>query len=284
MTHRARRSAPVVALALLVAAPSAAPGWGLSTHRWVAARAAELVDSRCPALGRGHGAALAAYAVEPDTVLKPRLGDEEETRHYVNLDHYGGPPFRALPRDHAAALRRHGRKTLARQGTLPWHGEMLARRLAREIGRGDERAARVSAGHLAHYAADATMPLHATANYDGQRSGQRGLHARVESRLVDDHLGRYVARASRVARRRPIAPDASAGALFAALEDSYDAVSAVLQADRVARRGTRAGSRLYYRRLDVELGELLATRIGAAAALTAALWEGACRAAPAEAR
>ena len=267
-----------VALAMLLAlaVPRPAAAWGLAAHRWVATRAAELVHERCPALVDGSRQALADAAVEPDTVLKRRDGRREGARHYLNLDHYGPPPFRDLPRDRGAAQRRFGQKTIEREGVLPWSGAALARRLRDELGRGDVATARTTAGHLAHYAADATMPLHATENYDGERTGQRGIHRRVEAALVDRDLGEYTRRSWRVATRRPIPPEGAEGALFAALEDAYGKLGTVLDADRNASRGTKIGSRLYYRRLHADLVDVMAEQLGKAAALTAALWEGAC--------
>ncbi len=274
MTRRAA-AACVVALTL-VASPRAASAWGLAAHRWVAVRAAELVRERCPALGNAPRAALGDAAVEPDTVLKHRDGRREAVRHFLNLDHYGPPPFRALPRDRRAAELRFGWKTVEREGTLPWAGGALARRLRDELRRGDLAAARVTAGHLAHYAADATMPLHTTENFDGQRTGQRGIHRRVEAKLVDDDLGDYTRRSWKVAPRRPIAPAGAEGALFAALEHAYGRLALVLAADRNAARGTKVGSRLYYRRLHADLVDVMSEQLAEAATLTAALWQGAC--------
>ena len=42
---------------------------------------------------------------------------------------------------------------------------------------------------LAHYVADAHVPFHAVVNYDGQLTGQRGIHSRFESELG---LWRYI--------------------------------------------------------------------------------------------
>lgn len=271
--RRHRAIGALVVAAVLVQAPPAG-AWGLAAHRWIALRATEL--TRCRALADGHARALADFAVEPDTVLKPRLGAVEEVRHFVNLDAYGAPPFRALPRDEAAAVARYGRAAVDREGVLPWWGGRLARRLADEIARGRVDDARRTAGYLAHYAGDATMPLHATSNYDGQRTRQRGLHRRVEARLVDDRLGAFAADAARVGARRPIPPARSEAALFDALAASFADVAPVLAADHAARRDTRVGSALYYRRLDADLHAALAARLAAGAALTAALWDGAC--------
>ena len=102
-----RRVLTAVALAAL-AMPQGAAAWGLGAHRWVAIRAAELVRESCPALGAAPRSVLGDAAVEPDTVLKRRDGRREGVRHYFNLDYYGPPPFRALPRDRRAAEARFG--------------------------------------------------------------------------------------------------------------------------------------------------------------------------------
>lgn len=277
-----KRGAAALALAALalLATPRLAAAWGLATHRWVATRAAELVRDRCPVLANAPRSVLGDAAVEPDTIFKRRDGRREGVRHFLNLDHYGAPPFRALPRDRRAAEARFGERTIEREGILPWYGAHLARRLRDELQRGDVASARAAAGHLAHYAADATMPLHTTENYDGERTGQRGIHRRVEAKLVDDDLAEYTRRAWKVGPRRAIAPEGAEGALFAALEQAHDRLGAVLAADRDASRGTKPGSRLYYRRLHADLVDVMAEQVGAAAVLTAALWEGACAGAP----
>ena len=38
---------------------------------------------------------------------------------------------------------------------------------------------------LAHYVADGHVPLHAVVNYDGQLTGQQGLHSRWEAELFE---------------------------------------------------------------------------------------------------
>ena len=276
-TRRAVARRALACLLLCGALPAGpAAAWGLAAHRWIALRAAEL--TRCRALVDGHEPEIATAALEPDTILKAELGATEEVRHFLDLDAYGAPPFAALPRDERAAVTRYGRGVVDRHGVLPWYGGRVARELTDAITRRDWRDARRAAGYLAHYAGDATMPLHATMNYDGQRTGQRGLHRRIEARLVDDYIASFGRDAARVRRGRPIEPQHAEAALFAALEGSYAEVAPVLAADRAARRGTRVDSALYFRRLDADLHALLAARLGAAAALTAALWDGACAA------
>ena len=271
-----RRSTGALVVVVVALTPTAAAAWGLAAHRWVAGRAVELARNECAVLVAGEGATLADLAVEPDTVLRARLGRREEVRHFLDLDAYGPPPFVALPRGYDEAVRRYGRDLVRERGVLPWHVGRLARRLRDQAARRDWSGARRTAGHLAHYVADATMPLHATRNHDGQLTRQRGLHARVERRLVDARLDVYAPLARQVRTGPSIPPIAVEGVLFATLETSQATVARLLAADHTARRGTRVGSARYYERMDAELRRVLAERLGAAAALTAALWRGAC--------
>jgi hypothetical protein len=53
---------------------------------------------------------------------------------------------------------------------------------------------------LTHYVSDAHVPFHAVLNYDGQLSGQHGIHARFEAFLFERYRDQWVFTA------KPIAP------------------------------------------------------------------------------
>ena len=75
--------------------------------------------------------------------------------------------------------------TAMQHGVLPYHLAEMQRRLTYAFRRGDEaRILRLSA-ELGHYVGDATVPLHTTVNYNGQLTGQRGIHAFWESRIPE---------------------------------------------------------------------------------------------------
>ena len=42
----------------------------------------------------------------------------------------------------------------------------------------------MAAAYLSHFVADTTMPLHTTRNYDGQLTGNNGIHRRIEVEIV----------------------------------------------------------------------------------------------------
>jgi hypothetical protein len=70
-------------------------------------------------------------------------------------------------------------------GILPYHLPREVNRLTRAFQAKDlDRILRISAD-LGHYVGDAHVPLHTTENYNGQFTGQRGIHGFWESRLPE---------------------------------------------------------------------------------------------------
>ncbi len=70
-------------------------------------------------------------------------------------------------------------------GILPWALEDTYRKLVAAFAQKDERRILRYAADLGHYLADACVPLHTTENYNGQLTGQEGIHAFWESRLPE---------------------------------------------------------------------------------------------------
>jgi hypothetical protein len=206
------------------------------------------------------------------------VGWDEDAHHFLDLDakEYGPYPFTALPRDYEAAVRQFGQATIKRYGLLPWRAEAMVDRLRqafRSVPRGAPYASSdivVFAAAVAHYAQDAHQPLHATINYDGQQTGQRGVHARFEGALFERYRSRlFVA----PARPRPLASPRDV--LFDVLLESYRSVAPLLSADRAAARGTRNYDDRYFEAFFTGARTLLERRLAGAATLTASLVLGA---------
>lgn len=70
-------------------------------------------------------------------------------------------------------------------GILPYHLEAHHRQLTRAfVDRDADRILQLAA-EIGHYVGDAHVPLHTTENYNGQLTGQDGIHAFWESRLPE---------------------------------------------------------------------------------------------------
>ncbi|MBK7407839.1 MAG: hypothetical protein IPJ40_07005 [Saprospirales bacterium] len=70
-------------------------------------------------------------------------------------------------------------------GILPYHLLSMQRRLTRAFEEGDPQRILQLSTEMGHYIADAHVPLHTTENYNGQLTGQEGIHAFWESRLPE---------------------------------------------------------------------------------------------------
>ena len=188
------RKASLVA-AMLVAAtlvPASAFAWGAVAHRYIMRRAIELLPPAMKPLFERNRDELVLRANDPD--LWRVVGFEEEPpNHQIDfgVDDYGPYPFVALPREYDAAVEKFGVATVRRHGLLPWRTMQEFGNL-RRVFQGFPRNQLYVEGNtvlfastLAHYIQDAYQPLHVHNNYDGQLSGQNGLHSRFESELFE---------------------------------------------------------------------------------------------------
>jgi hypothetical protein len=122
-------------------------------------------------------------AVDPDK--RRFVWEEEAPRHYIDLDHFGDSAVLSMPRFWNDAVSRFTEDTLKTYGILPWHVNRVYYQLKDAFAVGDpDRILKLSAD-IGHYIADAHVPLHTTENYDGQLTGQQGIHAFWESRLPE---------------------------------------------------------------------------------------------------
>jgi hypothetical protein len=256
-----RRTRRWIAASLL--APTSAFAWGLATHRMIEEQAVATLPEPPRAFFRAHERELSDFAVEPDTVLRDRYGRAETVRHFIDLDRYGKPPFTDLPRSHHAAVERYGAEVVEERGTVPWTILEFHERLVRDF-----RAHDWSAGH---YVADATMPLHSTSDYDGQKSGSPGIHKAIERDLVDQRLGEYVRRL----KSKLTPPTASAygpDQVFALSFESYASLPELRAAEHDARRRGDFLSTGYLEAFDERAGPLLAARLARAVEFLGAFW------------
>jgi len=168
-------------LLLLVALPCFC--WGFFGHRIINQYAVFLLPPEMLVLYKPHLAYIYDHAVDPD---KRRYAiTEEGPRHYIDLDAYGIYPFEELPRKYEEAIAKFGEDTVISNGIVPWHVQIVFKRLTQAFIHKDFSKILKYSSDLGHYVADAHVPLHASSNHDGQHTGQRGIHAFWESRIPE---------------------------------------------------------------------------------------------------
>jgi len=132
----------------------------------------------------------------PD-LRKYTLNDNtEKPRHFIDLENFGATD--SLPTSLAEAKKKYDDKFLQQNGILPWYIEEMMDKLTKAFKEKRKTEILFLAADLGHYIGDAYMPLHTSANHDGQFTNQKGIHAFWESQLPEmfgDNYNLYIGEA-----------------------------------------------------------------------------------------
>ncbi len=164
--------------------------WGFFAHKLVNRLAVFTLPEQLLYFYKTNVEYLTEHAVDPD---KRRYSDPEEAcRHYVDLDYYEHvAPVDTVPKYWKDAVAKYTEDTLKAYGIVPWHIGLMKYKLTEAFKEKDtERILKLSA-EIGHYIADAHVPLHATMNYNGQMTNQKGIHGFWESRLPELYSNEY---------------------------------------------------------------------------------------------
>jgi hypothetical protein len=233
------RPTALVLLVLLLPRPAAA--WGFEAHKFIADRMIALLPQELRPLFERRRDFIVERSIDPD--LWRTVGWEEEPpNHFLDMDHraFGPYPYAGLPRDYSDAVQKFGLEFIHQQGLLPWRTSEFYGRLVREFqslertpppGYALDNIVLFSA-IMAHYVSDGHVPLHSVINYNGQLTGQDGLHSRWESALFERNRSKLTIAPPPV---KPVGVprDAMFDVLLASNRDS----AGVLEADRKAAEG-----------------------------------------------
>jgi len=263
-------------LLALLAAPGPAGAWGFTAHRLIHRRAIDALPAGpLRALFEANRAWVAEHSIDPDL----RRSDASEPDHFLDLDSFGAYPFPDLPRVEAEHLARHGAAARER-GRVPWKVAEVYAELVEALRQGRPEQALPLAAALGHYASDAHVPLHAATNYDGQSSGQRGIHGRWESGIFERFQRQIEKRIGPPRLRRIESPsDAVFDVLLASYLRSTQALASDLAsvsgADLAQTREDDRYSDLYFSEMWEREGDSVLERVSGAIGLTASLWQSA---------
>jgi len=96
-----------------------------------------------------------------------------------------------MPRRWNDAVEQFSEDTLMEYGIVPWHISTMTYRLTKAFEEKNLKRILRNSAEIGHYVADAHVPLHTTENYNGQFSGQYGIHGFWESRLPELYEPNY---------------------------------------------------------------------------------------------
>lgn len=273
---------PLLSICFLFLLPLNSRAWGFFAHQRINRLAVFSLPPEMMALYKPRLAFITGHATDPDKLRY--VLPEEGFHHYIDMDRYGLYPYAALPHNWDSAVAKFGRDTLLHNGIVPWEAEKVFYRLTAAFReKNTYRILKLSA-YLGHYMADACVPLHANSNYNGQQTGQEGIHSLWETRipelLADSTFNYWTGKAEYIAR-----PSAY---IWRLVEQSGREADTVLKVERslsrtfpadlrytfLERKGQllRTYSPVFVTRYNDLLGHMVERRMRAAIHAVASLW------------
>ena len=159
--------------------------WGSKGH--------SIINRKCP---ESFPASMNAFRIWADSLSmhasdadsRKSADKSESPKHYLDVENYA--EFISTGRiasTYDSIVSRHGSSSVISNGTLPWATMNMYDTLKADFIKCKWHKAMLDASDLGHYVADGHMPLHISANYDGQDTGNSGIHSRYESSMVSSY-------------------------------------------------------------------------------------------------
>lgn len=213
--------------ALLIILLIGLSSWGEKAHRKINSSCVNYFPREIRAL-KVWAPTLADHGSDAD---KRKKGDPNEfVRHFIDADNYEEfVKQQSIPADFEAACARYGRAMVMKNGTLPWVTDSTYQALVNNFKTGNWKQAVLTAADLGHYVGDGFMPLHLTANYNGQMSNQTGIHSRYEGEMIDRYIANVKFKSSHSIPMKEVKP-----AVIAYLTTNYALMDLLLKADHQA--------------------------------------------------
>lgn len=166
--------------------------WGFFGHKKINRVAIFTLPPEMFGFYKEHIEFITDHSVDPD---KRRYAVEGEAQcHYIDIDHYktnGQDPFQIVPKLWNEAVIKFSEDTLQAYGIVPWHILVMKNKLQKAFEDKNIDLILKYSAEIGHYIADAHVPLHTTENYNGQLTGQYGIHGLWESRIVEINAENY---------------------------------------------------------------------------------------------
>jgi hypothetical protein len=161
--------------------PLQAWSWGFFAHKQINRYAITTLPPGMFAFYKAHLTFLTEKSVDPDK--RRYMVQHEAAKHFIDLEAYQSISFGKQKFLFGQAVEQYGLEIVAEHGELPWAIVKVQKQLTKAFLNKDLPQILKLSADLGHYVADAHVPLHTTQNYNGQMTGQEGIHALWETRL-----------------------------------------------------------------------------------------------------
>ena len=218
-------------------------GWGNVGHRIINTKTILSVTPEMSFWGSWSDS-LAAHGSDADS--RKSIDPTEGPKHYIDIDNY--PEFIAngyISQNFDSLVLLHGNTFVMGQGILPWAIMKTFDSLQTAFQNNQFNKAMLFAADLGHYIGDMHMPLHITRNYDGQFTGQSGIHRRFESTMINNYSTQIIYSGDSLVYINDVSDF-----VFNTLYNNYSYVDSVLNSDNLAKAfAGNTNSSAYYSKM-----------------------------------
>ncbi|UCH10522.1 MAG: T9SS type A sorting domain-containing protein [Fidelibacterota bacterium] len=222
--------------------------WGWQTHEYINFHAVEYLPPEM-SFFLYQRTFLYQHASDPDQDGSPGY------YHYIDIDYYREFYLGTLPHEWEEMLDLYDETVVREVGIVPWVIQWWTDSLSVLMSRHEWANAWQIAANLGHYVADSHQPLHLTLNYNGQFSGNDGIHSRYETQLIGPRLGSLP-----LPEGEAVYWDNVIDSVFGYIGEAYSNITWILVADNLARSQDPSYGSTYYEAMWTNL-DTLTTRM-----------------------
>ncbi len=213
--------------------------WSYSVHEEVASRAIEIMPNDWKDFLKQNLAEIKDASVYPDEIKDS--DPTEGPRHYDDSD--------ILHQD----LNVSSSSNDYSLGVVSWAADNFSKLLTTAIRERNGNDIVFYFGALSHYLADANQPFHATSNFDGQKTGNDGIHSRFETVLPNKYWDEILAN---VNTSQPKYIDSTYNATKEAIRTGLELVPKILEADNIAKTSEDYWATFYNLTKDIMIARI----------------------------
>lgn len=217
--------------------------WGEKAHRKINSSCVEYFPKELQQL-KNWAPILADHSSDAD--FRKKDDKNEFVRHFIDIDNYADfANTHIISEDFKIACTQYGKINVIKNGTLPWVTDSTYKALVKDLKSENWEQAVLTAADLGHYVGDGFMPLHLTANYDGQMTDQTGFHRRFEVTMTDNYIDEISFKTSGIKTVTNIK-----SFIFRYIYNNYYNIGTLLQADsRAYEKAGKQYNEIYYESL-----------------------------------
>lgn len=205
--------------------------WGFLVHRTVNQLAVYELPKGLRPLFHQNMDYLVKHSVRPDE--RRNSDSTEASKHFIDFEAFGDSAAWKMPQDWNEAVQQYSEDTLLEYGYVPYQVLWTKEKLTNAFKQKNKDSILYYAADLGHYIADAHVPLHTSLNYDGQLTGQKGLHSLWESMIPEIELSHFDLSSKHEAKylKRPEA------AIWNAVQQAHVLLTDVFEQEKEASKG-----------------------------------------------